>query len=95
MFADYNILFSLGLVPFTACQPSPWIVSHTLASPTSWSLQCNPGFTSTTSCNGLSRLPCKDSLATCLALATFLSHKRSIHGHFTSAFFLMKLEPCG
>ncbi|XP_026633038.1 phosphopantothenoylcysteine decarboxylase isoform X2 [Microtus ochrogaster] len=44
-----------------------------LASPTSWDLQGNPGFTCTTLGSGLCRPPFKDTSDTSLASAAFLS----------------------
>jgi len=40
----------------------------------SWSLQHNPGFTFTTSCNKLLQFPYSKSSATCLASTAFLNY---------------------
>ena len=54
-----------------------------LASPASWGLQGNPGFTFTASHNGLFRPPFRDTPDTCLTSAAFLRHSLTL-----------KPEPC-
>ena len=69
-FADCNTLLSLGMAPLSVCS-SPWQVSstyNTLGQP------YNPGFTFTTSCNGLFGLWCKDSPATHTVAGSFFKH---------------------
>lgn len=70
-FGDGNTFLSFGLAPYPACNfLSRWLT--TVTSPTSRGMQHNPGFSWTASCNGLSGLPSRYTLATCLAFVSFL-----------------------
>ena len=67
----------------------------TLASPIFWGVQCNTAFALTTPNNDLSRPPCKDSLAACLASMAFLMDVGRVHHAFIHLSFLVKPEPQG
>lgn len=60
-----------------------------LTSPTTWSLQHNPGFTFTVSFDGLFELPCRDTPDTSLASSAFLSHGGRYYNPFLISFTLM------
>lgn len=86
--------FSLGLVLHPVSN-SPWQVHQYSASPTSWDLQHNSGFTFKVSCNGLSGLPMQGHIPD-TGLTSMVS--LSCGGRFYNPFLIsltLKLEPWG
>lgn len=64
-----------------------------LASPKIWDLQGNLGFTFTTSWNGLSGPPCRNTPELCQASVNVLSHGGRVHNNFIVSLTL-KSKPC-
>lgn len=69
---DCNTLLSLDRLPLSAALLDRYLMVQ--VSPTSWSLQHNPGFTFSALCNGLLRLPYRDFSAIHLASMAHLNH---------------------
>ena len=88
-----NTLLSLKLIPppvsnFLGKFPL------TLASPKSWGLQGNPGFTFTASCIGLSRPSFRENLDTILASAAFLTCVGTLFHNLFLLSLTLKSETC-
>ena len=93
-----SVLLTITHFSFLGCLYSllaALLISYamTLASPTSWVLQGNPGFNFTASHNGLSRPPFRDNPDACLTSAAFLSSGDKFHNDFLLSLTLLLSVP--